>query len=312
MIGLRITLFGKLEVQQGDQLVVGLESRKVQELLCYLLLFRDRSHPREVLADLLWGELPTAKSKSYLRKVLWQLQTTLDAVPEASMNSVLLIEADHLQINPDFELWLDTAICEQAFALVQGVPGQELDRDQAEIVQKAVDLYRGDLLEGWYQSWCLYERERLQYMYLALLDKLMKYCEVHQQYQAGITNGIRALRYDNARERTHRRLMRLQYLAGFRTAALRQYDRCCAALERELGVKPNQRTQALYQQIRADSLESLAPEVTEISEEKIGGLPELLSHLEILNFMLTTTQRQIQQDIQRVKQAIIDRHWPGA
>lgn len=312
MTGLRISLFGKLEVWHGEQVMMGLESRRVQELLCYLILFRNRSHPREVLADLLWGDIPTAKSKSYLRKVLWQLQTTLDAVPEARTNGVLLIEPDHLQINPDFELWLDTAICEQAFELVQGVPGQDLDRDQAEIVQKAVDLYRGDLLEGWYQSWCLYERERLQYMYLALLDKLMKYCEAHQMYQAGITNGIRALRYDNARERTHRRLMRLHYLAGFRTAALRQHDRCCAALERELGVKPNQRTQALYQQIKADSLESPAPEVTETSQEKMGGLPELLSHLENLSFMLTATQRQIQQDIQKVKQVIIDRNWPSA
>src|SRR5438128_1039451 len=57
-------------------------------------------------------------------------------------------------------------------------------------------LYRGDLLEGWYSDWCLYERERLQHMYLAMLDKLMEYSESHQEYETGQTYGMRALRYD--------------------------------------------------------------------------------------------------------------------
>ena len=37
-------------------------------------------------------------------------------------------------------------------------------------------VYRGDLLEGCYQDWCLFERERLQNAYLAMLDKLMVRC----------------------------------------------------------------------------------------------------------------------------------------
>ncbi|NIN69138.1 MAG: hypothetical protein GTO63_31510, partial [Anaerolineae bacterium] len=81
---------------------------------------------------------------------------------------------------------------------------------------------------------CLYERERLQNMYLAILDKLVSYSEVQGAYEAGLGYGSRILSYDGARERTHRRLMRLYYLAGDRTAALRQYDSCVEALRREL------------------------------------------------------------------------------
>jgi len=40
-------------------------------------------------------------------------------------------------------------------------------------LQEAVRLSYADLLEGWYQDWCLYERERLQNIYLLILDKLM-------------------------------------------------------------------------------------------------------------------------------------------
>jgi two-component SAPR family response regulator len=103
-----------------------------------------------------------------------------------------------------------------------------------------VALYHGDLLEDWFQDWCLYERERLQNIYLAALDKLMDYCEASRDYDAGLAYGTRILRHDLARERTHRRLMRLYYLAGDRTSALRQYDRCvqilCSLQRRVFGV----------------------------------------------------------------------------
>lgn len=41
-------------------------------------------------------------------------------------------------------------------------------------------------------------------MYLAMLDKLIVYCEAHHKYEAGLACGNRILRYDRARERTHR------------------------------------------------------------------------------------------------------------
>jgi len=47
--------------------------------------------------------------------------------------------------------------------------------------------------------------------------------------------------------------MRLLYLAGDRTGALRQFERCRNALSDELGVAPGQRIRALYERIRADA-----------------------------------------------------------
>ena len=79
---LTISLFGKFSVQFGNRTIDDLEKCKVQELFSYLLLHRDRPHPRENLANLLWSDVSTAQSKSYLRKALWQLQTALNAQPK--------------------------------------------------------------------------------------------------------------------------------------------------------------------------------------------------------------------------------------
>jgi hypothetical protein len=45
-------------------------------------------------------------------------------------------------------------------------------------------------------------------------------------------------------------MMRLHWLAGDRTAAIRQFDRCVAYLRTELGVEPAESTLALYERIR--------------------------------------------------------------
>jgi DNA-binding SARP family transcriptional activator len=302
MTNLRVFLFGKFDVRHSEESLINLETRKVQELLCYLLLFRNRPHPREALADLLWGDTSTAQSKSYLRKALWQLQNALEVSAEYRQNGILLVDPDWVQLNPAANLWLDVAVLEQAFTLVKGIPGEELDNQTAQNLQSAVELYRGDLLEGWYSDWCLYERERLQYLYLALLDKLMDYCQSHQRYEAGIIYGLNALRYDQARERTHRRLMRLHNLAGDRTSALRQYERCVTALTEELGVKPTQRTVALYKQIWAEQSPALAPE--QIGPAGLVSLPELLNQLQQFQMVIAEAQRQLQQNIEAIKMAI--------
>src|SRR5262249_42653178 len=47
----------------------------------------------------------------------------------------------------------------------------------------------------------------------------------------------------------HRALMRLYVQTGQRGAALRQYQRCVAALQRELRAEPETQTKTLYQEI---------------------------------------------------------------
>lgn len=200
---------------------------------------------------------------------------------------------------------------EQTFEQVRGVPGEQIDAPCARAVRDAILLYRGDLLEGWYQDWCLYERERLQNMYLALVDKLMAYCEMHGSYEEGVEYGERMLRYERARERTYQRMMRLYYLAGDRTAALRQYERCVTALLEELAVEPTAYTQQLYQQMRANQFDHLSMMTLQV--RAVGGgttlsLHEMLVYLQQFQATLTTLHHQIEQGIQAVERVLNQRH----
>lgn len=314
MTAVRVFLFGKLKIQVDGQEVSNFDARKVQELFCYLLLNRGRVHARETLATLLWEDKPAAQSRKYLRHALWQLQALFADRSVDGAQQMLRVEDDWVSLNAEAPLWLDVALFEQANVLCRGVPGTNLAAQQMEALRCAVDLYQGDLLEGWYCDWCLFERERLQNMYLDMLDKMLDCCAAHGEYEAGLDYGERVLRLDRARERTHRRMMRLHYLAGDRTGALRQYERCAAALAQELKVKPSKLTLALCEEIRADygqaRLHAGRPMATTPARGGEAGdlaLDEFLERLRSLHLVVGTLQKQLERDIQLVEQALAER-----
>lgn len=300
---LRVSLLGKFRMQLGDRVLTSLTTAKLRDLFCYLLLYRERPHLREKLANLLWDESTTTQPQRCLRKTLSYLRSALDSEAEHLSDNLLLVEPEWIQVNPEANLWLDIATFEQAFATVRDVPGREMTPQFAENLCSVVDLYRDDLLEGVYYDWCIYERERFQQMYLVMLNKLVEYCEASHDYKAGVAYGTQILGYDQAHERTHRQLMRLYYLDNNRTAALRQYERCAAALEKELGVKPTKRTVALYQQIRGDQLVvATTPQPTLSKPVGAAGAPlsELLGRLQRLQGVLVEIQSQVHREMQTV------------
>lgn len=265
-----ISMFGRLTIQpEGDKGACSMP-QKAQELLAYLVLHR-RAHPREKLATLLWQQCATERSKAYLRKALWQLREALEPEEEVEDDPLLRADGDWLKVHPQANLWVDVAEFESAFNDVCDCTMAEMTPAQVRALQDAATLYTGDLLENWYHEWCLRHRERLQDMFLRMLDRLTRCCERREVYDQGIQYGLRILRIDPARERAHRQLMRLRALAGDRTGALRQYERCAEVLEQELGVSPTTATRRLHEKILTDAFPPSSTRVPATGAEAATG-----------------------------------------
>jgi DNA-binding SARP family transcriptional activator len=251
MAAIHIGLFGRFIVQFAGQSLSGFDASKVQEVLAYLLL-RKVAQPREGLASVIWGECHTAQARKNLRHTLWQIQQNFDSQLGSNAARIIHVDGEWIGIPSDADLWVDVSVFDQTFASVRGLTGAQMCEQQVEALQKAIELYQGDLLCNCYQGWCLVERERLQNHRLVMLNKLMEYHEHRGNFELGIVYGNQMLVCDCAREHTHRQLMRLHYLAGDRSAALRQYKKCVSTLMDELGVGPSARTRSLYDRICSD------------------------------------------------------------
>jgi DNA-binding SARP family transcriptional activator len=251
MSNLQISLFGRVRLTHEDWSKEIKLTHSVQGLLAYLLLHRHRTFSRDVLAALYWGEQSQDKARGSLYSALWRLRTVLepDGVPSGTYLSSCY--SSEVGFNHDSPYWLDVAVFEEQITRILDTPYQLLEVGNIEKMESVLQLYSGELLEGFYDDWALRERERLRSLYLNALTYLMRYQKFHGNYEKGLTYGRKILELDPLREEIHREMMWLYVESGQRALALRHYETCRDILKTELNVQPMEETQSLYAKIHS-------------------------------------------------------------
>jgi len=248
---LQVSLFGTGMACCDGHPIDGFPGHQSFRLLCYLLLDRYHSHHRERLAAVFWGDYPTDVSRKCLRNALWRLRSLFQSAGIPA-GEYLAASGDHVSFITSSRYWLDVEIFEASIAACRDVPAEHFTAEHVTSLERAVGLYTGDLLEGLYEDWCLRDRERLSLLHLDALSKLMVFHEHNGAYERGLAYGEQLLARDHTREKFHRQMMRLYWLAGDRSAALAQYKRCVQILREEMDVSPTEQTKQLYQQMAAN------------------------------------------------------------
>src|SRR5262249_45163376 len=113
----------------------------------------------------------------------------------------------------------------------------------------AVERYGGELLPGFYEEWCLAERDRLKDAYLHALHQLVELLEGRDEIDRALGYARRAVTADPLREEARQDIMRLLAAAGQPAAALRQYRELEQLLEEQLDEAPSDATRRLAREI---------------------------------------------------------------
>jgi DNA-binding SARP family transcriptional activator len=252
---LELKLFGTGQARYFGRPIHGFPHHQACLLFCYLLVNKGNLLHRERLAAVFWGDSPTFTARKNLRNTLWRLRQTLESVG-VEISQYLHITEENVAFIDSGPYWLDTEYFTAITSRYASLKGDELSAEQAAELAKAVALYRGDLLEGVYEDWFLYDRERLRLAYLDALYKLILYHKTDGSHEQGIDYGERMLALDPTREKVHRQLMVLHWLAGNPYAALAQYKRCAQILQEEMGIQPMEETRFLYERMARNQFTS--------------------------------------------------------
>jgi len=240
-MGFALQLLGPVRLSRHGVAVRGLESRKALALLCHLAV-EGSEVGRARLADLFWGQMPEAKGRANLSRVVHNLAHVVPGSLVADRHAVAL--------GPSIEHRIDTA----AFDALAG-------SSQVGTLTAATDLYRGELMSDLfvddcpeYELWLVRQREAWHRRVTMVLERLLQLhldagnCDSAEQVAR------RLIALDPWREEAHRALMRLLADCGQRCAALVQYEICRGILATDLGAGPAPETSALAARIRgADS-----------------------------------------------------------
>ena len=205
-------------------------------MLAYLASGPLRAHRRDTLTAIFWPELDQPRARAALRQMLHAMRRALGS-------DVITNVADDAIALDSSQIWCDAP----AFvaAATAGDP------------HVALELYRGDFLEGFYlngapefEQWADAERTRLRRLASSAAAR-----GVEARFRSGeIAEALAfarrrvALAADD--EDAHRDLVRLLDVAGDRAGALRAYHELERRLADEFGCEPAPETQALAATVR--------------------------------------------------------------
>ncbi len=122
-------------------------------------------------------------------------------------------------------------------------------------LELAARRYSGDLLPACYDDWVLDERAKLRAEAYGAFMRLTEESAKRNDHKATIRYAQRIIDLEPTEEAAVRIQMEAHLALGNRAAALRAYHRCAEVLERELAVAPDEAIGAIYQRLRAGTLD---------------------------------------------------------
>jgi|GEM_PF-418911 len=270
MSSLKLYLLGPPRLER-DGVSLQFDSRKIMALIAYLTVAGPaEGQSRETLITLLWPELEPSRARAGLRRNLSVLKKALDG-------EWLAIERESIGTDPSADFWSDV---DHFRRLLEDWQGH--GHAQAEIcprclanLAEAVELYRGDFLEGFslrdspnFDEWQFFQTEGLRQELASALERLVCGHTDQREYQAAIRYARRWLALDPLHEPVHRHLMSLYAWSGQRAAALRQYGECERVLDEELGVPPEAETKQLSKAIKEQRERLVTPSQTRVLNDR--------------------------------------------
>jgi molecular chaperone HtpG len=258
MSPLSISLMGLFQLELDNQNITDtLRTAKERALLAYLTVESDRSHTREALAELLWPEKPEGVARTNLRQALLGVRR---AIGDRDLSKpYLIVDDETIQFHRDQPYWIDTEAFNTHIQNTFTHTHKSLETCLycAQHLQAAVDLYRGDFMDGsllldspGFQEWVVFHREQYLRYLLSALQTLSDYFRLVGKFELAHKYAYRLVSLDPMDESAHRRLMIVLAMSGKRAAALEQFLTCRRILQSELGVAPSIETVTLYDKIK--------------------------------------------------------------
>ncbi|MCB8965771.1 MAG: tetratricopeptide repeat protein [Ardenticatenaceae bacterium] len=231
-----IQLLGTLSILDDEQSSPLLASRKGCALLTYLIV-HGQTVSREQMADLLWDISTTAEGLRNLRVLLTRIRAFMPDV---------VITRKALTFAPIAGEQVDYLRLRQA-----------LKQKEPQHLLHHLQLYRGDLLAGFYlddsphfQEWLIVERERLRRMVLDAHHWLCQTLAEDKQWEQGVATAVHWLQVDHLDEEALRWLLQFRAALGQTAVALTEYEQFREHLQSELNLEPEADTYALVNRLR--------------------------------------------------------------
>lgn len=246
-------------------------SRKMWNMLAYLVVHRDRPVPQHEFVTMLWGEGADGRdTANALKTLLYRIRGFIEPLEQRMGVSLILSQRGAYRWNPAVRCEVDVDRFDQLCREAQGDGISDLQRET--LCEAAIDLYRGryfDKLDKvpWINNLSAHYHE----CYLSIANRLCLLYESQGRLGDVIALCDRVLAIDPCDEQTHCHHIQALLQQRRYEDARQHYDRATDLLYRHLRARPSEQLRALSNELmKVDLNRELETDLWKIRDE-LGG-----------------------------------------
>ena len=236
---LTIKALGRIRVDSREGPLGGnwLQQRSGQ-ILKYLICERDRVVQAEEIAEALWP-FSGRQALSSVRHFIHGLRDKLEPGRSKRGGTPFIVTVRGGYAINRRHVRVDADVFAEAVRNGLGAAQRGEDVVATELLELAISLYRGDLLEDEpYAEWAMAERDRLRAMATDALRALSRIALQRDDHGTAVRHLDRLAEFDPFDSDVHRELFRVLLISGRRSEAMRRYSTFRARLAREFKAEP--------------------------------------------------------------------------
>ena len=247
---LHISMFGRLELRFGDEVIDDSinRSRKMWNLLSYIVAHREKAIPQQEFIDALWGDDDGQNPVNALKTLLYRIRILIQPIENAYGKEFILSQRGSYSWNNDIECVVDTDVFEN---LCREASNTALDdRTRIGLYAEAMKLYVGDFLPKLnMEFWVIPLSVHYHSLYLTSVKRYAELLERNGMFNEMSDICSAALDIDMLDEDLHCLQIRSLIHRGKDKAALSHYEKATDILYRNLGITPSEALRELYVEI---------------------------------------------------------------
>ncbi len=248
---LTINMLGPFEILRDPARPLGPDAwttRRARDIFCFIVSRPHRRASKDTIIDAFWGERDLDVVERNFHPTVSHIRKALNSNQPLKQNFLLYREGDY-QLNQDFSYRIDIEEFDRLLAEGENARRARQFDECIKAYESALTLYRGEFMQGSYDTWV--EEQRIYYnkQHLRLLESLAGVAEKMQDWNRSMELGQRILQDDPFREDIHCLLMRAYAAVGNRGAVKEQFEALRGLLAKELGVEPGAETRRTYQEL---------------------------------------------------------------
>ncbi len=244
----KISMLGEFTISVGTNSISDQSnhSKKIWNLLEYLIIHRNKEVSQNELIELLWDDEEGSNPTGALKTLVHRARALLKSL-DYKEEQIILQRRGTYSWNPEILCIVDVDEFERLHK--EGSNGKDKDEKLKKYYQ-AFALYKGDFLpKTSFEPWIVPINAYYHSLYLKLVHELIELLEDAKEYSKMIEICSQAISIDPYDEDIHYHLILSLYRSGNQRAAIQQYSTTTDLLFSKFGVTPSDELKLLYREI---------------------------------------------------------------